>query len=446
VKNVIDNGKTKPLVFQMNRGGTIQFFPGICVQDVVQVRDEMQNVKQFKQYKVRECGNEPRLHALFTSSQQIAEGGSGFQYGRVKVGSNPLETLPVISKLAEKMAFKFGLHNSQWNIGCHLVIYRDGKDSINWHADDTQGEDMVLSLTVDGPDDTRAICFQPANTKELQDLDEQIELFPRPGDAYSMDAGVQHGYVHAMLKTPKGDYENGKRMAIIFRNGLQKHNMEDNGKIVEDYKPRTRVQYIFGGMLNVLTEGECYSREALMDMGAHLNDRGNIDGNKTDGCPSIIVCFMRRRWDQDHFHFLTYEAGDHSRPLAMLKSYHDHKPIRVFRSSKGNREKGKFFPVSVDPKRTVYRYDGLYYIICARSRDDKEADHSSTRVFYMVRAEPSETMSALHLQNPGFREFLPSLANGTRDFSERPSEELHESINPWSIDGFHDWNPHWCGL
>jgi alkylated DNA repair dioxygenase AlkB len=135
VKNVIDNSKTKPLVFQMNRGGTIQFFPGICVQDVVQVRDEIQNVKQFKQYKVRECGNEPRLHALFTSSQQIAEG------------------LPVISNFAEKMAFKFGLCNSQWNIGCHLVIYRDGKDSINWHADDTQEEDMVLSLTVDGPDD-----------------------------------------------------------------------------------------------------------------------------------------------------------------------------------------------------------------------------------------------------------------------------------------------------
>jgi SAD/SRA domain len=344
------------------------------------------------------------------------------------------------------MAFKFGLSNNQWNIGCHLVIYRDGKDSINWHADDTQGEDMVLSLTVDGPDDTRSICFQPANTKALQDLDEQIELFPRPGDAYSMDAGVQHGYVHAMLKTGKAGYESGKRMAIIFRNGLQKHNMEDNGKIVEDYKPRTRVQYIFGGMANVLTEGECYSREALMDMGAHLNDRGNIDGNKTDGCPSIIVCFMRRRWDQDHFHFLTYEAGDHSRPLAMLKSYHDHKPIRVFRSSKGNREKGKYFPVSVDPKRTVYRYDGLYYIICARSRDDKDADPSNARVFYMVRAEPSETMSALHLQNPAAREFLPSLDKGTRDFSERPSEDLHESIDPWSIEGFHDWNPHWCGL
>jgi hypothetical protein len=171
----------------------------------------MLSVTQFRPYKVRECAKEPRLHALFSSS---LPGEGGFKYGRVTMESHPLYSLLVISDVADNLASCFQIENNQWNIGCHLVIYQDGKDSINWHADNTQGEDAVVSLTVESPPDAKTICFQPANDVPLQEEDEQIELFPISGNAYSMDGAVQHGYVHAMLKTRHGI--SGRRMAIIF--------------------------------------------------------------------------------------------------------------------------------------------------------------------------------------------------------------------------------------
>jgi hypothetical protein len=222
--------------------------------------------------------------------------------------------------------------------------------------------------------------------------------------------------------------------------------MKDNDNFVEDFEPRrSGVEYIFSGMVEQLKEGECYSREDLINMGAHRNDRGNIDGNKKDGCPSVIVCFMLRKWDEDQFQFPTYEAGDNLRPMAMLRSSHEQKPIRVFCSSQGNREKGKFFPLSPDPKRTVYCYDGLYYIICAKSLDDNEAtkgmDSKDARVFFMVRAEPSDTMKVSIQGNPSIRGYVPS-----ENCSLPKSQELHSMVQPWSNNAFQEWNPRGCGL
>ena len=211
-------GNYDSLRFDMCRGGVIEFFPHLldntAVHDVCQ---EMMQVNTFKQYKVRDCAPEPRLHALFCSTKHGQERG-GYQYGRVMMESNPLESLPVISKLANRLAAQFALEDNQWNIGCHLVLYRDGKDSIAWHSDDTQGEDVVLSVTVDGPiANPRTICFQPAKgSRCLGEGDEQIELYPIPGDGYSMDGSVQGGYVHAMLKTKLSRIYETKRMAIIF--------------------------------------------------------------------------------------------------------------------------------------------------------------------------------------------------------------------------------------
>ena len=152
---------------------------------------------------MKPCSVEPRVHhALYSSTK-----GSGYTYGRVSMACNTLESL------------------------C------DGLDSINWHADDTlQGEDVILSLIVDGGSvtDPQTICFQPKNTSPLKNGDEQIELFPIPGDGYSMDDGVvQTGCVHgAMLQTNGGIACTAGQMAIIFRNGISR-NVDDNGVAVE---------------------------------------------------------------------------------------------------------------------------------------------------------------------------------------------------------------------
>lgn len=114
---------------------------------------------------------------------------------------NPLSSLPIISAVVEHFAAKINLKNREcWNIGCHLVLYCNGRESINWHANDTQGEDTVASLTVDGPaDDASTICIQPASSPE--DGDQLLELFPMKGVVYTMDELVQKFNVHAMMKT-----------------------------------------------------------------------------------------------------------------------------------------------------------------------------------------------------------------------------------------------------
>ncbi len=122
----------------------------------------------------------------------------------------------MISRLAKNLAKQFlSIPDAgEWKIGCHLIIYRDGNDSISWHADETQGESCILSQTIDGPNNASLVCFQPHKEIRLKNGDEQLELFPIAGDGYCMDDRIQLGYVHAILKTRRN--EKGKHMAIIF--------------------------------------------------------------------------------------------------------------------------------------------------------------------------------------------------------------------------------------
>jgi hypothetical protein len=271
--------------FVLRRGGVIKFFPNL-VGEVEKVKKEMLSQTTYKQYKVRECGNEPRLHAWYCSASKAG----GYGYGRVKMASHPLESLPVICGVEEDLASKFGLLNNHWSVGCHLILYRYSQDSIHWHADDTQGEDVVLSLTVDGPlADARTICFQLATTM-LKTGDEQLELYPIPGDGYSMDGNVQASYIHAMLKTKPSHVATTGRMAIAFRNGIHKM-YNDNGSSVTSLTAPVRTNhYVFGNMCDKLEEGKCYSRDFLFNSQAHRNGYGNIAGNKEIGCASLIVC------------------------------------------------------------------------------------------------------------------------------------------------------------
>jgi hypothetical protein len=38
----------------------------------------------------------------------------------------------------------YKLPHDQWGIGVDLIVYKDGEDSIGWHADDTQGKHWLL--------------------------------------------------------------------------------------------------------------------------------------------------------------------------------------------------------------------------------------------------------------------------------------------------------------
>lgn len=36
----------------------------------------------------------------------------------------------------------------EWNIGVHMIVYRCGQDKMGWHADNTKGERLILSVVI----------------------------------------------------------------------------------------------------------------------------------------------------------------------------------------------------------------------------------------------------------------------------------------------------------
>jgi alkylated DNA repair dioxygenase AlkB len=77
-----------------------------------------------------------------------------------------------------------------WNIGVNPVLYRDGRDHMGFHADNDQGEELILSVLVSSPENaTRRVRVREIRPKgkSAQKGDEELELFLDAGDAYSMD-------------------------------------------------------------------------------------------------------------------------------------------------------------------------------------------------------------------------------------------------------------------
>lgn len=162
-------------VFEYNfrRGGCIRMKLSQVSQHRIQkIQKEMEEKVKFRQYTFR--SKEPRLHALYSNNP-----GNGYKYHGVEMKAEDLQTLPVTSKVSKRLAKSQNIKD--WNIGADMLLYRDGQDSINFHADNTQKEEIVIALVV--TETCRPLCVKPANG----DLDEQLEIFPTAGDSYQMD-------------------------------------------------------------------------------------------------------------------------------------------------------------------------------------------------------------------------------------------------------------------
>jgi SAD/SRA domain len=222
---------------------------------------------------------------------------------------------------------------------------------------------------------------------------------------------MQKGYVHAVMKLPRSKINSGRRMAIVFRNGKETHVGHDSGYLqLNIHAPERVINYTFGSMSDMIIEGKLYSREYLYRSGAHLNERGGVSGNMSDGCPSIVVTKVSHDLDEfDAFLYMSYYAEPRQRSGALHKSYDKKLPIRVFRSSNG--KEGKFHPSSKFPQHVCYRFDGVYYIISVKQRYENHAlQERETRkrpgfVFYLVRSEPQSEMLQLKTHYPIFQPF-----------------------------------------
>jgi hypothetical protein len=93
----------------------------------------------YRQYTRSGVYHEPRFHVLL-SSEASMRNDAGYSYHGIKMKALPIELVPEVASYAREVAGLYGLPGDRWGIGVDLIAYRDGEDSIGWHADDTQGK------------------------------------------------------------------------------------------------------------------------------------------------------------------------------------------------------------------------------------------------------------------------------------------------------------------
>lgn len=254
--------------FTLPLGGTFNVYPDLLSSQQQQdLSNELleENSHRFRQYRIQ--GNpEPRAHFLlheratndFDSSTQ-----PGYKYGNITMKATPLSMLPTLEGVAQDMLEKCG--EKSWNIGVDAVYYRGSRDKIGLHADNNQGEDKVVAILAKSPRIPRPVVIQtapPKGTKKNQDGDEQYELIIGAGDAYDMDGVIQQHYLHGV---PPG--EDG-RLAVVLRHGTFRKYTKDSGEALPNLNPRAVIPKTFGRMKS-LKEGKSYSRQKLLELGAH---------------------------------------------------------------------------------------------------------------------------------------------------------------------------------
>lgn len=185
----------------LNRGGSLEFHKNLLKEKhCLDITSEVLGCKLLRQYFHGPFQYpEPRVQLLLSSQADLSSGeihGPGYKYHGVSMKALPLSQFPELEKLANNLASFHNLENNVWNIGAHLIVYRDSSDYIGWHADDTQMESKVFTTVLEAPVErhnllktSRPIVFKTKCKKPdiHRNGDEYIELFAGQGDSYSMD-------------------------------------------------------------------------------------------------------------------------------------------------------------------------------------------------------------------------------------------------------------------
>ncbi|GMI23936.1 hypothetical protein TrRE_jg12045 [Triparma retinervis] len=155
----------------------------------------MATCRLYRQYKFHTYP-EPRVHVMLSRNAGSDE---GYVYHSVKMKSIPLSCVREVEALERRWSVSLGL-GLGFNIGVDLICYRNGMDSIGWHADDTQSETNVLGVVVESKG-SRPVCIRPKGPKSSYKVgDEEIELHVGEGDGYELTAEVQEHYEHSLPK------------------------------------------------------------------------------------------------------------------------------------------------------------------------------------------------------------------------------------------------------
>ncbi len=140
---------------------------------------------------------QPRLTALYANNN------SSYSYSNITMNPNPFtkELLLIKEKVESECSVKFTT--------CLLNLYRDGKDSNGWHADNEKelGKNPVIASVSFGED--RWFHFKHRTNKNLKQ-----KMVLQHGSLLIMKGKTQHNWLHQVPKTKKTI---GPRINITFR-------------------------------------------------------------------------------------------------------------------------------------------------------------------------------------------------------------------------------------
>jgi hypothetical protein len=213
------NEEGEEFAISLKLGGMVRVYPSLLPpSDQFFLTKELKdNETCFRQYRIQGT-EEPRAHFLLHEGapdhaiDDPHTKSPGYKYGQITMKARPLHLLPHLKRFSDRLKDKFQL--PFWNVGVNVICYRDGHDSMGFHADNDQEEKLIVTVIVSSPPKPRQVLIKrmPASEKsnkrrngnsksELShvqkragpcDGDEEIRLSLRAGDAYSMDGEFDH--------------------------------------------------------------------------------------------------------------------------------------------------------------------------------------------------------------------------------------------------------------
>lgn len=205
---------------------------------------------------------------------------------------------------------------------------------------------------------------------------------------------MQSSYEHCMPR--KEDDTTAKRSVIVFRHGTPITVTYDTGspmhveqQHVVTEKTDSEVQ--FGQPAREIPEGkEVFTKQRLLETGAHRSEHKLVNGNSKEGCDSIIIDNLDPLLrEDDGLCWLQVTSSKANGGGALFQSYLSKLPVRVFRSS--NLE-SRYAPALYmeDSESVLYRYDGLYMVRAMWDEQGNETVHPPTKTdsiytFFLVR-------------------------------------------------------------
>jgi hypothetical protein len=189
------------IAISLSQGGTLNLYPNyVSSSDCKAIQDEVLGNSPedpcglLRQYKMQN-GDEPRLHALVSCDQQDKSALDGtkthsactYKYHGIQMKAHEhISSYPEMEKLSSRAAEDCNL-SSTWSTGCDVLLYRNGRDKIGFHADDTQGETVIFCAVVMS-EHLRCLHILPAGKKkDYANRDMQVKFYADQGDAYAMD-------------------------------------------------------------------------------------------------------------------------------------------------------------------------------------------------------------------------------------------------------------------